>query len=167
MGSDEANLTGDALTYSYRVQSAASKEGFDWNHIDGVFEKVEEELDEIRSALAEDDRLHAQSELGDLLLIAVNLARFLGADPQKELLKATQRFQNRFNVTKEALAMDGKTIKTCAADELESYWQRVKPVADERLKKGVDMGPDDDANSKPVVGETLGFKGRNGPVDNL
>ncbi len=74
----DSNRNGeDSLSYSLRVQSAASSEGFDWSHIDGVLDKVAEELGEIREALEQGDVAHARKELGDLLLIAFNLARFL------------------------------------------------------------------------------------------
>ena len=140
----------DSLSYSLRIQSAASGEGFDWQHIDGVLEKVAEELGEIREALAVGDAAHARRELGDLLLISVNLARFLNADPRDELRMATQRFENRFSHLKNALEKDGKKVKSCTEEELEAYWQRIKPGADNTLKKGLDMGPEDGANSSSV-----------------
>tara|TARA_R110001592_G_scaffold196246_3_gene444028 strand:- start:58 stop:513 length:456 start_codon:yes stop_codon:yes gene_type:complete len=141
----------DPLSHSVQVQSAASAEGFDWEHVDGVLDKVAEELGEIRDALNADDRDHARRELGDLLLISVNLARFLGADPGAELRQATERFATRFSFLKSALSKDEKTIKSCAADELEVYWKRIKPDADKVLMKTLDMGPEDGANSSSVL----------------
>ena len=135
MNGGSASDPEDAFTHSLRVQGAASAEGFDWDHVDGVLKKVEEELGEIRAAIADKDEAHARRELGDLLLIAVNLARFLGASPSKELRRATHRFEVRFSRMKNALASDGKSLGTCPLDELEGYWQRIKPEADELLKK--------------------------------
>ena len=137
----------DSLSQSLRVQSRASDEGFDWGHIDGVFEKVDEEVGEIRAALEAGDYPHARRELGDLLLVTVNLARFLQADPREELDRATRRFECRYEQLKIALAAEGKSAKTCAPDELEACWQRIKPVADKLLKKGLDMHRGDGANS--------------------
>ncbi len=151
MDRDTNKRVEDSLSYSLRVQSAASREGFDWQHIDGVLAKVAEELGEIREALAAGDAPHARRELGDLLLIAVNLARFLDADPRAALREATQRFENRFFHLKNALEKDGKSVKSCTEDELEAYWQRIKPGADNILKKGLDMGPEDGANSSSVL----------------
>jgi len=144
----DSNRNGeDSLSYSLRVQSAASSEGFDWSHIDGVLDKVAEELGEIREALEQGDVAHARKELGDLLLIAVNLARFLEADPRDELRAATKRFETRFGLLKDTLQNEGKKIKSCSEYELEMCWQRIKPGADYILNKGLDMGPEDGANS--------------------
>ncbi len=123
----------DALSASLHVQDVASREGFDWNDVSGVLDKVEEEIAEIRHALVAGDSSHARKELGDLLLISVNLARFLGADPREELLNATERFSNRYAFLKKSLAEDGKNIGNCTLEELESGWQRIKHEADKAL----------------------------------
>lgn len=157
----------DALFHSFCVQSAASGEGFDWDHVDGVLAKIAEELCEIREALAASDRAHARRELGDLLLAAVNLSRFLDADPRVELNRATERFATRFGMLKSALASEGRGIKSCTAGELESCWQGVKPKADKLLKKGLDMHRDDGANSSSNLYKSPVFKGQNESVDNL
>lgn len=128
--------TRDALLESLEIQGAASREGFDWPAVAGVLDKVEEEIAEIREALAAGDVAHARRELGDLLLVAVNLGRFLGADPAAELRSATRRFANRFDHLKTALAADGKSIADCTLDELEDCWQRIKTSADDQLGRG-------------------------------
>lgn len=139
----------DALGYSSQIQAAASAEGFDWPDVAGVLDKVEEEIGEVRDALAAGDNAHARKELGDLLLIAVNLARFLGADPREELIGATLRFENRFRQLKNFLESEGKTILDCAPEALEEAWQRIKPDADKLLSEGLDMGRVLGANSGP------------------
>lgn len=123
----------DALIASLQVQDAASREGFDWPDVSGVLDKVEEEVGEIRQALAAGDSSHARKELGDLLLITVNLARFLEADPRNELLTATARFSNRYAFLKKSLAEEGKNMGNCTLDELECCWQRIKHEADKLL----------------------------------
>ena len=158
MNRSDVSAPPDAIDYSLVAQSTIAAEGFDWDHVDGVLAKVDEEVAEIRSALTEHDLSHARQ---------VNLARFLGADPRAELLQATKRLETRFDFVKKALESDGKILKTCSVDELEAYWQRVKPVADEVLKKRVDMGRDDEANSSSVLAENLVNKGQNEGVDNL
>jgi len=140
----------DSLSYALRVQADASAEGFDWDHVDGVLAKVEEELGEIREALRRQDMRHARRELGDLMLVAVNLARFLKGDPRRELFQAARRFDFRFTQLKKTLAAEGKNLAACDSDELEARWQRAKPVADKLLKKGLDMHPEDGANSSSV-----------------
>ena len=139
----------DALGYSHRIQVAASAEGFDWPDVAGVLDKVEEEIGEIRDALAAGDEAHARKELGDLLLIAVNLARFLEADSREELVNATHRFENRFRQLKIFLQSEGKCIRDCAPEVLEASWQRIKPEADKLLSEGLDMGRVLGANSGP------------------
>lgn len=139
----------DALEYSRRIQAAASSEGFDWPDISGVLDKVEEEICEVRLALETGDEAHARRELGDLLLITVNLARFLGADPREALVGATDRFENRFQQLKVLLHSEGKSIRDCAPEALEAAWQRVKPVADKLLNEGLDMDRVLGANSEP------------------
>ncbi len=139
--------TADALIASLDVQSVASSEGFDWPDVSGVLDKVEEELGEIRNALAAGDPAHARKELGDLLLISVNLARFLGANPREELLSATARFSNRYGFLKKHLAREGKSVADCPVEELERGWQHVKHDADKVLSTGLDMGRIHGANS--------------------
>jgi len=132
----DESVVQDALLASMRVQEGASAEGFDWSSVAGVLAKVDEEVQEIREALVDGDVPHARRELGDLLLVVVNLARFVGADPREELKSATQRFENRFAHLKHALAEEGMSVEKCAPEELERWWQRIKPRADELLSKG-------------------------------
>lgn len=146
--STRAEIT-DALGYSSKIQASASAEGFDWPDVTGVLDKVEEEIGEIRDALAAGDIAHARKELGDLLLIAVNLARFLGADPSDALIGATDRFENRFRQLKFFLQSEGKSIRDCAPEALEGAWQRIKPEADKLLSEGLDIGRVLGANSGP------------------
>lgn len=123
----------DALLQSYHLQDAISSEGFDWPDVYGVLDKVDEEVGEIRAALAAGDTSHARKELGDLLLVAVNLSRFLGADPREELNRATRRFSNRFHFLKENLSSEGLSIKNCSLEDLETRWRMVKHEADKLL----------------------------------
>lgn len=132
----EKSSPDDVLLESMQVQSAASAEGFDWASVAGVLAKVDEEVQEIREALVDGDCAHARMELGDLLLVTVNLARFLDADPREELQTATRRFSNRYECLKNALALEGKSVKSCTADQLERRWRQVKPHADKLLREG-------------------------------
>ncbi len=100
--------------------------GFDWPDAQGVFAKVEEEIVELREALDAGDVIHAKSELGDLLFAVVNLSRFVPADPNEELSRATARFQERFSLLKDELARQGRAIETCTLGELDLVWEEVK-----------------------------------------
>lgn len=112
----------DALRHAMRVQSEAAARGFDWDDIAGVLEKVDEEAQEIRDALSAGDIAHARRELGDLLLVCVNLARFLGADPAAVLRESTDRFDARVAKATECLAEEGMSTRTCGLEALDRAW---------------------------------------------
>lgn len=120
----------DALRRSLHVQSEASAVGFDWPDVAGVLDKVQEELDEIREALTRKDRMHAGKELGDLLLAAVNLSRFLGTDPVAALDGATDRFAERVQRVCEILQAEGRSPRRCTLEALDQAWI----LAKEQLK---------------------------------
>ncbi len=116
----------DVLHASWSIQDAVSARGFDWPDIGGVFDKVAEELREIRDAHAADDMDHARRELGDLLFAAVNLARFLDVHPNDALEAANVRFQRRFALLEQELERDGIRMETCSLAELDVVWEHVK-----------------------------------------
>ena len=117
---------GDALLDSKRRQDAVSATGFDWPDISGVLDKIAEELDEIRQALDENRQEHAKKELGDLLLAAVNAARFLDADPALELNNATNRLCARVQKVRELCTKRGIEMQSCTLCELDALWKEVK-----------------------------------------
>jgi len=127
----------DALRQAWRVHNSASSLGFDWPDISGVFAKVREELGEIEHAWGGGDRVHARRELGDLLFAAVNLARFLEADPSAELIEATARFGRRFELLKQEVSREGRRVQECSLSELDAVWERVKRMTTEH-EKGFD-----------------------------
>ena len=116
----------DALHASWSIQEAVSAHGFDWPDIGGVFDKVAEELREVRDAHAGDDMDHARRELGDLLFAAVNLARFLDVHPNDALAGANARFQRRFALLEQELEREGIRMEACSLAELDVVWERVK-----------------------------------------
>jgi len=130
------NCLSDPLGASWVIQSEASALGFDWPDISGVFGKVHEELDEIAEAWHKGDRDHARRELGDVLFAIVNLARFLGADPRKELHYANARFTERFQMLRKAVDQQGLVMRECTLEELDEVWERVKEEIDRSSKKG-------------------------------
>ncbi|MBI2433550.1 MAG: hypothetical protein HYV26_11830 [Candidatus Hydrogenedentes bacterium] len=90
---------------------------------------------EIREAVAADDFDHARRELGDLLLITVNLARFLDTDPAEALRAATARFSARFSALKREVAREGRTVEACTLEELDAVWNRIKNHAITAIEK--------------------------------
>ncbi len=116
----------EPLRDAFTIQLEAARTGFDWPDIAPVFDKIQEEIDEIRDALRAGDHAAARRELGDLLFAAVNLSRFLGADPNRELDATNRRFLDRFAKVKEALVRSGRNIQDCSLEEMDEAWQRVK-----------------------------------------
>ena len=104
-----------ALSASQKIQNRAARAGFDWPDVAGVFEKVVEELEEIRGAVSEEAR---QAEVGDLLFIVVNLARWLGVEAEAALRGANRRFSARFRWVEEEIARRGVTWQTLDIAEL-------------------------------------------------
>lgn len=120
-----------ALMKAYKLQKKASKVGFDWDSIEGVFEKIEEELRELRQAVADgQSKDEAALELGDLLFAVSNAARFIGADPEEALSRTNRKFYRRFRYIEEQLAAQGKALSDSTLDEMETLWQEAKTRAD-------------------------------------
>ena len=112
-----------ALAGAMTISKKAAKAGFEWDDMAGVWEKVHEELDELKEAVASGDRSHAQEELGDVLFTLVNVARWCEIDPEDGLAGTNHRFLDRFSRVEAALGGDiqGKSIR-----ELEALWQQAK-----------------------------------------
>lgn len=123
-----------ALVQCEKIQNKASSHGFDWKEVEPVFDKVQEELDEVKEAWQEGDQPHIQEEVGDLLLVAVNLARHLKVNPEIALKEATKKFTKRFNYIEQQVEASGRTLRECDLDELDSFWDEAKVV----LKKQSD-----------------------------
>ncbi|XEC94976.1 nucleoside triphosphate pyrophosphohydrolase [Paenibacillus tarimensis] len=115
-----------ALMKAYKMQKKAAKVGFDWNRIDAVFAKTEEELAELREAVASRSRDEQASELGDLLFAAVNLARFIDADPEEALSRTNRKFMKRFSYIEEQLRIRGKNFDQTDLTEMDAWWEAAK-----------------------------------------
>jgi len=110
-----------ALMYAEKAQKKARKAGFDWPDVSGALQKVSEETAELEAAIQSGQGI--EDELGDLLFAAVNVARFVRADPEQALLSATRKFIRRFSAV-EALAE--RPMEDMSLAELDSLWDCVK-----------------------------------------
>lgn len=120
-----------ALLTALKITGKASRVGFDWSHIDGVFEKLEEEIGELRQALDSPPaarREQVEQEVGDLLFAAVNIARFLDIDPETALRKSNRKFVRRFQFMEAALRRAGKDLGDSTPAEMEQLWEQAKKV---------------------------------------
>lgn len=115
-----------SLMRSTKIQQKAAKAGFDWDSADGAFEKVEEELLELKNAYAQGDRSACEEELGDLLFSAVNVSRFVGADAEQALYQACDKFIDRFTAVERLAKESGLDMKEATLSQLDSLWDKVK-----------------------------------------
>jgi ATP diphosphatase len=104
----------------------AARAGFDWRDAGGIFEKLREEMAEVRHALTENNAGRAEEEVGDLLFAAVNLARFVHVDPEIALKKANAKFQRRFVEMERSAANGERAFAGLPREELEALWDAVK-----------------------------------------
>lgn len=120
-----------ALLKAHRIQDKAARLGFDWEHIDGAFAKLEEELQEFSKAYAGGKKKEITDELGDILFTLVNLSRFLNVDPEGALRGTIDKFTTRFQHIEKSLKKTNKSFKEVSLDEMEALWQQSK-----KIKKG-------------------------------
>ncbi|MDD3886461.1 MAG: nucleoside triphosphate pyrophosphohydrolase, partial [Victivallaceae bacterium] len=116
-----------ALDRAEKLQKKAAKVGFDWPDQNGVLDKIQEELDELRAAAASGDEAAVDEEFGDLLFAASNFARFRKRGTSEELLRAANRkFERRFRFIESELAAHGTALESAGLEKLESLWQQAK-----------------------------------------
>jgi len=115
-----------ALLRAEKLQKRAARTGFDWTETPPIFDKLEEEVSEVKAAIAGGDPDDIEDEIGDLLFVAANLARRLDVDPEQALRKANAKFERRFRAMEAAAAAEGVDFTTLSLDAQEAYWQRVK-----------------------------------------
>jgi len=115
-----------ATMEGFQLTRKASRIGFDWQDAGGVFEKMQEEAEELRKALQKQDHREMEEELGDLLFAAVNLSRFLKLDPEIALKKANAKFLRRFRAMEGLARKSGRQFKDVAREEMEKLWEAAK-----------------------------------------
>lgn len=137
-----------AMLEASKISSRAAQAGFDWPNIEGLFEKLDEETNELREQLKESaesvrpqgrgvagagrqtfpDELQerVEEEVGDLFFVLVNLARYLSVDPESALRKTNRKFKRRFQWMEQKLAENGRSAEQAEMEELEALWQQAK-----------------------------------------
>lgn len=125
---DGVPKTAPALLRAYRIQQKAAAVGFDWPQTQPVFDKVQEEFQELLEAIDQQDEANIEEEFGDLLFSLVNLSRFIKKNPEEALRKATNKFIRRFNALEEHYRKDKKDIRNSSLEEMDRIWNTVKKV---------------------------------------
>lgn len=114
------------LIVSHRLQDKSAAVGFEWESINQVISKIDEELDELKLGIINKDQSNIEEEIGDLLITIVNLSRFLNISSELALKKANKKFYLRFNKLEKLISLDKKIINDLSLNELMEYWKRVK-----------------------------------------
>jgi XTP/dITP diphosphohydrolase len=117
-----------SLVKAYRVQDKVRGVGFDWDHVDQVWDKVQEELGELQAELSAEevkpDRV--ADEFGDVMFALINYSRFVDVNPDEALERTTRRFMARFQHLEKAIAAEKKDLANMNLSEMDVYWERAK-----------------------------------------
>jgi MazG family protein len=121
---DDIPVTLPGLSRAIKIQNRAARMQFDWPDIEPVFDKLAEEIAEVREAVASGARDAMEDEVGDLLFVVANIARHLKIDPEQAIRRTNGKFMTRFKHVEALAAQSGKDDLTL--EELESFWQIAK-----------------------------------------
>ena len=122
-----------AVMQGYQLTRRASRIGFDWDEVEGVIAKLQEELSELGAARSAQSSEQIEDELGDVLFAAVNLARFLKVDPEIALKRSNAKFTSRFQEMERLARASGRALANVPRSEMESLWERAKAAEVEKL----------------------------------
>ena len=115
-----------ALVRAQRLQQKASYAGFDWDKVEQVWEKIHEEILELKEAQLSNNKKHIEEEIGDVIFAVVNLARFLDISAENSLRKTNKKFINRFKKVEEGIKEQGKEIDDATLEEMDAIWNEAK-----------------------------------------
>jgi tetrapyrrole methylase family protein/MazG family protein len=115
-----------ALHRAYQMTAKASRVGFDWPHLEDILTKMHEEASELVEALSRQDADKIADEVGDLLFVVVNVARYLGIDPETALSRSNRKFYRRFRYVESAIKRQGRELKTASLAEMDALWEEAK-----------------------------------------
>jgi ATP diphosphatase len=117
-----------ALMEALKLQERAAKVGFDWSSPEPILDKIEEEIAELREALASNDKAKVADELGDLIFAIVNIGRHVGADPEMALRGTNTKFRRRFSHIETELTANGESLEEATLERMEALWQAAKAI---------------------------------------
>lgn len=123
---DKVPVALPSLQKAQKLQNVAAKVGFDWNNINDVLDKLNEEILELKEAISSSNKDNISEELGDVLFVLANVARHSKIDADESLRKSNEKFINRFYYIEKTLKEKGKNIENSTLEEMESLWQEAK-----------------------------------------
>jgi tetrapyrrole methylase family protein/MazG family protein len=127
-----------AALEGFQLTRRAARIGFDWDNVEGVFDKLGEEGGELRQAVSAKDARRTEEEMGDLLFAAVNLARFLHVDPEIALKKANAKFSSRFRRMEDLAAKSGRALGDVPRAQMEEFWESAKRAEKSDSRKSME-----------------------------
>lgn len=130
---DGVSAKAPALMEAHQLGTKAARVGFDWRNVNEIFDKLHEEIEELRAAIHTQQTApepasaaHVREELGDLLFVVTNIARHLEIEPETALKAANRKFRQRFSYIEQTLAARGQDCAAASLDEMETLWQQAK-----------------------------------------
>ena len=115
-----------SLLRAQKLQKKAAKEGFDWDQISDVFDKLDEEIAEFKEAVLKKKSADIQNEIGDIIFVITNIAKCYKIDAEEALRSTNNKFIKRFQYIEQKIKAKGKTLKDSPLEEMERYWQEAK-----------------------------------------
>jgi len=130
---DGVSTKAPALMEAHQISTKVARVGFDWKNVEEIFDKMQEELDELRAAMTthaetndEADHAHVREEIGDLLFVITNIARRLNVEPEAALKLSNRKFRRRFSFIEKRLHEQQRKFNEVTIDDLEKLWQEAK-----------------------------------------
>lgn len=130
---DGVSTKAPALMEAHQISTKVARVGFDWTQIKDIFEKLQEEVDELHAAIEEHeksadetDHAHVREEIGDLLFVVTNIARRLNVEPEAALKLSNRKFRKRFSYIEDCLRERGQSFEAATLNELEDLWRQAK-----------------------------------------
>ncbi|PAV28570.1 nucleoside triphosphate pyrophosphohydrolase [Virgibacillus profundi] len=115
-----------SLAKAFKLQKKAAKVGFDWDNVAGIWQKLDEELSEVKEAIEQDDKLEIEKELGDVLFVLANISRYYKMNPEVALNLTNRKFISRFSYIEERLKDQKKDINRTTLEEMDELWDQAK-----------------------------------------
>ena len=131
---DGVSAKAPALMEAHQLSTKAARVGFDWTNVEDIFDKMHEEIEELRAAIAEkkDDSEESEArlreEVGDLFFVVTNIARHLKVEPEAALKLTNRKFRKRFGYIEKKLREQERTLDQATLDEMEALWQEAKKI---------------------------------------